>query len=72
MADVSAIARPEDWPMQILIELDRADPPAGTVRVAALDDAATREGDRFVGWLGLLRALGSAVSPAKPPSELER
>ena len=51
--------------MEILISLDRVEPPAGRVRLVAGHDLTCRgeegEGVGFAGWLGLLRALYEAI-----------
>jgi hypothetical protein len=53
--------------MEIRISLDRAEPPAGRLRVVPSPAPAPRpaEGGEvpFTGWLGLLRALYEAVGP---------
>jgi hypothetical protein len=55
-------------PVEIRIVLDRAEPPAGRLRVVPGPGHAHRpEPDReieFTGWLGLLRALGEVTGAA--------
>jgi len=47
--------------VEILLILDRIEPPAGWIRVMRGPAGAAERGEgqevRFVGWLGLLRAL---------------
>lgn len=47
--------------MRIQIDLREFDPPAGTARIEG------QEGQTFVGWLGLMRAISELTTvPAKP------
>ena len=61
MADGGGGRGRDDWGVEIRIVLDRAEPPAGRLRVvrAAGQDSGPRGGQEisFTGWLGLLRAL---------------
>ena len=58
--------------MEIRISLDRAEPPAGRLRLVTGPDPAAgpAEGKEipFTGWLGLLRALSQVVSQGGPES----
>jgi hypothetical protein len=51
--------------MEIRICLDRADPPAGRLRLLSESEAVPGAQDSeevgFVGWLGLLRALDQVI-----------
>jgi hypothetical protein len=60
--------------MEIRIHLDRAEPPAGRLRlvpeVEAPPGTQDGEGVGFAGWLGLLRALDAVIGTQKgPPSD---
>ena len=61
MADGRGGRGRDDWGVEIRIVLDRAEPPAGRLRVvrATGQDSGPRAGQEisFTGWLGLLRAL---------------
>ena len=59
--------------MEINVILERTDPPAGRLRAIGtmpLDSEGPSDEVRFVGWLGLLRALsevmGARDAPASP------
>lgn len=57
--------------MDVLIRLEREEPPAGTViRLREEERLAPEAQDAlaFVGWLGLLRALSAVVRDAGPPA----
>jgi hypothetical protein len=64
LADVAGARYPDNGPVEIRIQMDRVDPPAGRLSVVA--DAGRRPGRpageiSFTGWLGLLRALYEAT-----------
>lgn len=64
VADVGGATCPDDGRVEIRIQMDRVDPPAGRLSiVAGADRDPGREGGeiRFTGWLGLLRALYEAT-----------
>lgn len=64
MADVDGAQCPDDGLVEIRILMDRVDPPAGRLSVAASADRGPgrqAEEIRFTGWLGLLRALYEAT-----------
>ena len=52
--------------MDVLIRLERTEPPAGTV-VPPCDTSEGGEPLPFVGWLGLLRVLAEVVRAATEP-----
>jgi hypothetical protein len=57
--------------VDVLIQLERAEPPAGTVlRLRADERPASAPGEAlaFMGWLGLLRALSEVVREAGEPA----
>jgi len=58
--------------MEIRIRLDRAEPPAGRLRVlpepGRFAGARDGEGVGFAGWLGLLRALEEAIGSFGEPA----
>lgn len=49
--------------MDVLIRLDRGEPPVGTVVPLGVDSAIVAV--PFVGWLGLLRALANLIGQAE-------
>jgi hypothetical protein len=60
--------------MEILIHLDRVEPPAGRLRLLPESEEPPGAGDGdgigFAGWLGLLRALDEVIGPSdERPSE---
>jgi hypothetical protein len=60
LADVAGRPVPHDGRMEIRIQLERADPPAGWLRMGTgvgQSPGGPGEEIRFTGWLGLLRAL---------------
>lgn len=64
VADVDGAQCPDDGLVEIRILMDRVDPPAGRLSVAASADRGPgrqAEEIRFTGWLGLLRALYEAT-----------
>jgi len=54
--------------MDVLIRLERTEPPAGTVLPPRATTAADPDALPFVGWLGLLRALSEIVRAATDPA----
>ena len=54
--------------MDVLIRLERTEPPAGTVLPLRNTNAAGPEALPFVGWLGLLRVLSEIVRTATAPA----
>lgn len=56
--------------MDLLIRLEREEPPAGTVLRLREERPAVETGETlsFVGWLGLLRALSEVVQEADQPT----
>ena len=57
--------------MDVLIRLEREEPPAGTVlRLRDEEQPASETGEAqpFVGWLGLLRALSEVMREAGEPA----
>lgn len=54
--------------MDVLIRLERTEPPAGTVLPPRDTNAADPDPLPFVGWLGLLRALSEIVRAATDPA----
>lgn len=57
--------------MDVLIRLERDDPPAGTVVPvwhARPDEDDPMDARPFVGWLGLLRALAEMLSHGHEPT----
>jgi len=74
LADVAAARCPDDGLVEIRIQMDRVDPPAGRVAIVAGADRGPgqqAEDICFTGWLGLLRALHEATgeSGARPGPE---
>jgi hypothetical protein len=74
LADVHGARCPDDELVEIRIQMDRVDPPAGRLLIVADADRGPGrpEGDiRFTGWLGLLRALYEATGApgARPGPE---
>jgi len=64
LADVTGARYPDDGPVEIRIQMDRVDPPAGRLSVVAgADRGPGRPAGEisFTGWLGLLRALYEAT-----------
>lgn len=64
MADVAGAGCPDDGPVEIRIQMDRVDPPAGRLSIVAADGRDPgRQAEEicFTGWLGLLRALYEAT-----------
>jgi hypothetical protein len=53
--------------VDVLIRLERQEPPAGTV-VPLSEAAGATVAHAFVGWLGLLRALAEIVDDADEPN----
>ena len=53
--------------MDVLIRLERTEPPAGTVLPPGDTNASRPDALPFVGWLGLLRALSEIVRAATEP-----
>ena len=74
LADVSGARCPDDGLVEIRIQMDRVDPPAGRLSIVAGADRG-RGGQAgvicFTGWLGLLRALYEATGApgARPDPE---
>jgi hypothetical protein len=54
--------------MDVLIRLERTEPPAGTVLPPRHANSAGADPVPFVGWLGLLRALSEIVRGATDPA----
>ena len=54
--------------MDVLIRLERTEPPAGTVLPPRATTAVGPDALPFVGWLGLLRALSEIVRAATDPA----
>lgn len=54
--------------MEILIHLDRSEPPAGTIaRPPSADQEPSNRGPiEFVGWLGMLRAMYEVLGYTPP------
>jgi len=74
LADVADTWYPDDGPVEIRIQMDRVDPPAGRLSVVAGADRGPGRppGEiSFTGWLGLLRALYEATGApgARPGPE---
>jgi hypothetical protein len=61
LADVADRRGRDSGRVEILVSLDRVEPPAGRIRVVRLATGAFGRGKgheiRFAGWLGMLRAL---------------
>ncbi|MDQ3671207.1 MAG: hypothetical protein M3364_02035 [Actinomycetota bacterium] len=57
--------------MDVVIRLDRIEPPAGMVLLPSDANAASPDPLPFVGWLGLLRVLAEVVRAATEPAEDE-
>jgi len=55
--------------MDVLIRLERMEPPAGSVVPPWDRNAASPDPLPFVGWLGLLRVLAEVVRAATQPAE---
>jgi hypothetical protein len=55
--------------MDVLIRLERMEPPAGKVVPLRDTNAASPDPLPFVGWLGLLRVLAEVVGTATEPAE---
>ena len=67
MADFSPRLASQTALVDVLIRLERAQPPAGTMWLLREEErraSVTGEVLRFVGWLGLLRALAEVMSAA--------
>ena len=68
MADVSrARSTQTHGRMDVLIRLERTEPPAGTVLPPRYTHAADPDALPFVGWLGLLRVLSEIMRAAPDP-----
>jgi hypothetical protein len=70
----AAPSAPDDGLVEILIQMDRVDPPVGRVSIVAGADGGPgpQTGETpFTGWLGLLRALYEATGAplARPDPE---
>ena len=65
LADVARHRRGDYGRMEILMSLDRVEPPAGRIRVmpGPAGRGASHE-VRFAGWLGMLRALYEVTGAA--------
>lgn len=64
----------DDGQMEIRIQLDRVEPPAGRLRVVAGDRRIPGPAYKdlcFTGWLGLLRALYEATEEPSTRVDLE-
>jgi hypothetical protein len=72
VAEVSGAARPQTALVDVLIQLDHEQPPAGTVLRLRREEQAAREASAafsFVGWLGLLRALGELIDEGRSEAD---
>jgi len=72
LADVAGRRAGDYGRVEILVSLDRVEPPAGWIRVVRGPAGAPERGEghevRFVGWLGMLRALYEVTgSPGTRP-----
>jgi hypothetical protein len=54
--------------MELVIDVEQSDPPAGTVRLTSAPGGSERQMPTpFAGWLGLIRALNELLTHPESP-----